>query len=77
MTYHSIDGVYERVFKRFHRNYWTIETIVDAIVQAENEWRPKTGWFGHIDASHVYFEGLRFVGDVLEQVPMFELHWGS
>ncbi len=41
-----------------HPQGFTASQLLDAILEVEQIVRPKTEWFGGIDAHHIYFEGL-------------------
>ena len=41
-----------------HTGYFSIQEMVDTVVEFEKVDRPKTGWFGGIDAHHIFFGGL-------------------
>lgn len=55
-----------------HTGYFTIQEMVDMVVEFEKVDRPKTRWFGGIDAHHVFFEGLRKQKD-----GSYSVCWGS
>ena len=55
-----------------HAGYFTIQEMVDMVVEFEKVDRPKTCWFGGIDAHHIYFEGLR-----KEKDGSYRILWGS
>ena len=47
--------------KRTYRNkkgFFTCKELINKIVNFEKIDRPKTEWFGGVDTSHVFFEGL-------------------
>ena len=52
--------------------YFTIQEMVDMVVEFEKVDRPKTCWFGGVDAHHVYFEGLHKQKD-----GSYSVCWGS
>ncbi len=43
----------------FHGRKFSIQAIKDCIFLAELRWRPHTRWFGDVDSSHIFFDGLR------------------
>lgn len=55
------------------KGFFTIKQVAANIVKFEIKDRPKTKWFGGIDAHHVFFEGLRpnSRGDT------YSVFWGS
>ena len=48
-----------REYKAKNREKFSLEELVDIIKRFESENRPKTDWFGEIDRTHRYFEGLQ------------------
>ena len=57
-------------FSRVERD--TGEEMADIVVEFEKEDRPKTEWFGGIDAHHIFFEGMHKNKD-----NSYTIHWGS
>ena len=55
------------------KNYFTIQEVIANIVDFEMARRPKTDWFGGIDAHRVYFEGMFRGADGAS----FNIWWGS
>ena len=55
-----------------NENGFTADALFSHIITFENESRPKTEWFGGIDAHHIYFEGLSWLKE-----NTFEIVWGS
>jgi hypothetical protein len=55
-----------------HKGYFTIQEMVDMVVELEEVDRPKTSWFGGIDAHHIYFEGL-----CKQKDGSYLIRWGS
>lgn len=53
---------------------FTLKELMNHILTVERLSRPKTDWFGGIDAHHIYFEGLYPVTD---HQCTYEVHWGS
>ena len=53
-------------------NVQVIQEMVDMVVEFEKVDRPKTSWFGGIDAHHVYFEGL-----CKQKDGSYSVCWGS
>jgi hypothetical protein len=51
---------------------FTIQNMMNSILEFEREARSKTDWFGGIDAHHIYFEGISKVGP-----NKYSIHWGS
>ena len=61
----------------YHRDapngtHFTLQDVIDTIVQAQYLFRPYSNWFGGIDTSHTYFEGFTRHGE-----HTFSLFWGS
>ena len=54
------------------KGHFTIQEMVDMVVEFEKVDRPKTCWFGGIDAHHVYFEGL-----CKQKDGSYSVCWGS
>ena len=61
--------------KSYHsdKEYFTIQEVIANIVDFEMARRPKTNWFGGLDAHHVYFEGMFPSADGAS----FNIWWGS
>lgn len=56
----------------YHGRKWSLQAVKDCIFLAEKKQRPKTNWFGDIDSSHVFFEGLYHNSD-----GSYSACWGS
>ena len=52
---------------------FTLRQLMDNILAVEKISRPKTDWFGGIDAHHIYFEGLVPVKD---EKCTYKVQWG-
>ena len=62
---------------KYHRDapngtHFTLQDVIDTIVQAQYLFRPYSDWFGGIDTSHTYFEGFTQRGE-----HTFSIFWGS
>ena len=55
------------------KGFFTVAEVVAHIVEFERIDRPKTEWFGGIDCSHVFFEGIRLNSDG----DAYRILWGS
>ena len=66
-----LQGDMEKVTHKAPNGYFTVGQLLDAILETEKQSRPKSDWFGGIDTSHIYLEGLSMEGDV------FKIWWGS
>ena len=68
-------AVIKRTMKTFKtsKKFFTIEQVVSNIVKFEMEDRPKTNWFGGIDAHHVFFEGIYRNS----KTDTYSVNWGS
>lgn len=55
-----------------NENGFTVEDLFDCVLDVEKIARPRTEWFGGIDAHHVYFEGLQEVSK-----GCYLVFWGS
>ena len=64
----------DKLIREYHdpSGWFTVDTLVNAIVEFEREARPRTRWFGGIDLHHIYFEGLTLQSD-----GSYEIEWGS
>lgn len=54
------------------KGYFTVKEIADLVVKFEEKDRPKSKWFGGVDAHHVFFEGLEKNED-----DSYRIRWGS
>lgn len=52
---------------------WNARYLFDCVEKVDTTQRPKSIWFGGVDAHHTYFEGLRFD----EQKGAYCASWGS
>ena len=68
-------AVKKRTIKTFKtlKKFFTIKQVVSNIVKFEMKDRPKTNWFGGIDAHHVFFEGLYRNS----KTDTYSVNWGS
>lgn len=55
------------------KGFFTVQEMIDNIVQMEKIDRPKTAWFGGLDAHHIFFEGLT----TSEGLDSYSVSWGS
>lgn len=60
-----------KTFKKENEEPITVQDVLDYVLEIEQEARPKTDWFGGVDAHHIYFEGLS------KQEDGYEVFWGS
>ena len=79
--YHEITLVWSPApdvdYSEYHRDapngtHFTLQDIIDTIVQAQYLFRPYSNWFGGIDTSHTFFEGFTQHGE-----HTFSIFWGS
>lgn len=68
-------AVINRTRKTFKtsKEFFTVKQVVSNIVKFEIKDRPKTNWFGGIDAHHVFFEGLYRNS----KTDTYSVNWGS
>lgn len=68
----SMTGATRKTYEN-QKGYFTVAEVVEAIEDVESIDRPKTEWFGDIDSSHVFFDGLKLnrAGDA------YSIYWGS
>lgn len=52
--------------------FFTVQQLLDAVVETERQSREQTEWFGGIDIQHVFFEGISE-----EEENVWEICWGS
>ena len=52
--------------------YFTTKQMVDMVIAFEKVDRPKSSWFGGIDAHHVWFEGVK-----KDEDGFYFIRWGS
>lgn len=52
--------------------FFTVQELLDAVVETEKQSRGRSDWLGGLDAHHVYFEGIRRDDD-----GVWDIHWGS
>ena len=68
------EGIEQSTTKTFTntRGYFTVEEMIKNITEFEVIDRPKSKWFGGIDAHHVFYEGIH-----KEANGSYRIHWGS
>jgi hypothetical protein len=59
-------------FRATNGRNFSVEELVDVLVKWEQRDRRVSLWFGRVDRSHIYFEGLRDEGD-----GVWSVKWGS
>lgn len=52
--------------------HFTVQDLLDMVIECERQTRGKTHWFGGIDRHHVFFEGMS-----LREDGTWVTHWGS
>ena len=62
----------ELQFHSDNEQYFTVQELVDKIMEFEKIDRPKTDWFGGIDAHHIFYEGLH-----KKDEHIYSVMWGS
>ena len=55
------------------RGHFTVEEMVENILVFEKLDRPKSCWFGGVDAHHIFYEGVHCNSDG----KTYSVHWGS
>ena len=67
---HIVDCTNETFYN--DKGYFTVQEMADIILDFEKMDRPKTRWFGGIDAHHIFFEGIEKNTD-----GSYRICWGS
>jgi len=77
-------GLYDRetnVYKKYKdNNCFSDKKLFEIILDFEKTSRPLTDFCGHLDYSHIYFEGLsniKLKGDDEKDIENYYINWGS